>query len=158
MEKTVLTRKELYELVWSEPMTDLAKKYNISDVELRKLCKRKSIPLPPSGYWQKIRFGKKVPKEELLKYSGSDKIELNKMGVNDSGKLSPIAELKALTREIEDDSTLPLKVPSKLTNPAHFINHAKESLSRTKRGYSPYYGVVETDVGEINIRVAPKNV
>ena len=78
MGKAVLTRKELYELVWSEPMTDLAKKNNISDVELRKLCKRKSIPLTPSGYWQKIRFGKKALKEKLPKYSGSDKIELNK--------------------------------------------------------------------------------
>jgi hypothetical protein len=31
MEKVTLTRKELYDLVWAEPLSKLAKKYKISD-------------------------------------------------------------------------------------------------------------------------------
>ena len=36
----------MYDLVWSEPMLSLSKKYNISDVGLRKTCIRMSIPMP----------------------------------------------------------------------------------------------------------------
>jgi hypothetical protein len=33
-----LTRKELYENVWSQPVKTLAKEYGISDVGLKKIC------------------------------------------------------------------------------------------------------------------------
>ena len=36
MEQVKLTRKELYDLVWAEPLSRLAKKYKISDNGLRK--------------------------------------------------------------------------------------------------------------------------
>lgn len=66
MEKTeVITREELYNLVWENPLSKLAKKYNLSDNGLRKVCKKLDIPLPKNGYWQKIQFNKKVIKEKL---------------------------------------------------------------------------------------------
>lgn len=43
-------RKQLYEQVWNKPMRDLAQEYGLSDVGLRKICKRLNIPLPPQGY------------------------------------------------------------------------------------------------------------
>lgn len=43
-------RKQLYEQVWTKPMRDLAQEYGLSDVGLRKICKRLNIPLPPQGY------------------------------------------------------------------------------------------------------------
>ncbi len=46
-----VSREELYEQVWSEPMTTLAARYGLSDVGLRKKCKKLSIPLPPQGYF-----------------------------------------------------------------------------------------------------------
>ena len=36
MESTTLTRSQLYELVWKEPMLALSKQFDISDVGLRK--------------------------------------------------------------------------------------------------------------------------
>jgi hypothetical protein len=33
-----LTRKELYEKVWSQPIRTLAKEYGISDADLKKAC------------------------------------------------------------------------------------------------------------------------
>lgn len=61
MEKIEFTREELYELVWSEPLSRLARKYDISDTGIRKKCKKMNIPLPQNGYWSKIKFGYKVP-------------------------------------------------------------------------------------------------
>lgn len=53
-----LTRKELYDLVWSEPMTTICKRFGLSDNGLRKRCKSMNIPTPPLGYWTKLKYGK----------------------------------------------------------------------------------------------------
>ena len=37
MNKIALNRKEFYDLVWSEPMSSILKKYEISPIELRKI-------------------------------------------------------------------------------------------------------------------------
>ena len=60
MEQVTLTRRELYDLVWSTPMTAIAKKYLISDVGLRKICISMNIPLPRAEHWEKIKAGKPV--------------------------------------------------------------------------------------------------
>lgn len=59
------TRKELYDLVWSEPMRDLAKRFDISDVGLAKACRNAEIPVPPRGYWNKQKAGHRVVKADL---------------------------------------------------------------------------------------------
>ena len=76
IDKKELTRNELYDLVWSKPLTTLAKEYAYSDNGLRKICIKHNIPLPKSGYWSKIKFNKKVKKEKLPKEDESIKIEL----------------------------------------------------------------------------------
>jgi hypothetical protein len=52
-----LSRQDLYELIWAEPITTLAKRFGISDRGLTKVCKRSNIPAPPRGYWAKIAAG-----------------------------------------------------------------------------------------------------
>src|SRR5205085_1718283 len=51
-------REALFEAVWNEPMTRLAKRYSISDVGLRKICIAVEVPVPPRGYWAKLAHGK----------------------------------------------------------------------------------------------------
>lgn len=65
--ETRLSRKELYELVWSTPMSKLAKRFNLSDVGLAKICKRYNIPRPGVGHWTKRAHGKPLTKESLPK-------------------------------------------------------------------------------------------
>ncbi|MCE1187611.1 MAG: hypothetical protein LWX56_00600 [Ignavibacteria bacterium] len=60
-----LYRNELYEKVWTVPMSTLCKAYQLSDNGLRKICKKMSIPCPPAGYWAKIQHGQKVPRQHL---------------------------------------------------------------------------------------------
>ncbi|SCA56014.1 conserved hypothetical protein [Candidatus Terasakiella magnetica] len=57
-----LTRKELFDKVWSMPMTKLAAEYGISDVGLKQICDKHRIPVPGRGYWAKVAAGKKVKK------------------------------------------------------------------------------------------------
>lgn len=59
-------REQLYDDVWAEPMTAVAKKYNLSDNGVRKRCKSLNIPVPPFGYWPKKKAGKKVAERPPL--------------------------------------------------------------------------------------------
>lgn len=61
-----LSREELYELVWSEPMSTLAARFGISDNGLRKRCKAMNVPTPSRGYWEKVKGGRRVRKAPLL--------------------------------------------------------------------------------------------
>ena len=60
-------REKLYQEVWTDPVTEVAKRYQMSDVNLRKICKKLDVPLPPAGYWAKLRAGKEVTKPSLPK-------------------------------------------------------------------------------------------
>jgi hypothetical protein len=62
-----LSRREFYELVWSKPMTHLAKEFALSDVALHKICRKHDIPNPPLGWWAKKAAGKKVTQTPLPK-------------------------------------------------------------------------------------------
>jgi hypothetical protein len=56
----MMTRAELYALVWDRPITKLAAEFGLSDVGLRKICRRHDVPTPPIGYWAKKASGKPV--------------------------------------------------------------------------------------------------
>jgi hypothetical protein len=108
MEKVILNRQELYNLVWHEPLSRLAKKYKISDNGLRKICKRMNIPIPALGHWQKIQYGKPVNIFKLPNnYTGENEIIIEEKGTNDVESDSPLVVLRKLSKEIESISNLP---------------------------------------------------
>lgn len=67
---TVEERQNLYNEIWKEPVATVAKRYSISDTALRKRCNKLNIPLPPRGYWEKIKSGQKIKKPALSKVFG----------------------------------------------------------------------------------------
>lgn len=54
------SRIAFHELVWTRPMTHLAKDFGLSDVALHKICRKHNIPTPPAGWWAKKTAGKTV--------------------------------------------------------------------------------------------------
>jgi len=58
-------RKVLYEQVWSEPVLTVAKSYGVSSVWLGKVCRLLKVPVPPRGYWARVRSGGKGRKPPL---------------------------------------------------------------------------------------------
>ncbi|MFH1627448.1 MAG: hypothetical protein ABIE47_01840 [Pseudomonadota bacterium] len=60
-ETVFLKREALYKMVWSEPVSKLARGYGLSDRGLGKICKRLEIPVPGRGYWQMKKKGLKMP-------------------------------------------------------------------------------------------------
>ena len=61
----LFTRRALYDLVWSEPMKTLSERFGISDVALKKICVRATIPTPDRGYWAKKDAGKQTFQAEF---------------------------------------------------------------------------------------------
>jgi hypothetical protein len=66
-----MTRQELYELVWSQPMQSLAKTFGISDVALAKRCRAVDVPVPPRGYWARKAAGQQPARPPLPRYRSS---------------------------------------------------------------------------------------
>jgi len=154
-----ITREELYNMVWSTPMLTLSKKYSISDVGLRKMCKRMNIPLPKGGHWAKLRWGKSVKATSLPKeHSGANEVTLYlRSDDGTSPKMFSIPR-KALIEEIKNDRRLSLIVPEKLTRPDVLIKEAKISLIADKQNMRYQNGMVHSGSGTPSIYVAPVNI
>jgi hypothetical protein len=145
MGKTVFTRNELYELVWSEPLNEISKRFSIPYAELRKACINMDIPLPEHGYWVKKSYGKQVAKQNLPSdYKGETEVSFNQVEEPD-----PIVEMKKAKADLS------YKVPSKLVNPDPLIMAAKKELETSTHMYD---GLKSTRSGTLSIRVAPKNI
>jgi hypothetical protein len=56
-------RSALYEQVWSQPVQDVAK--SVSGVRLANVCRTLHVPVPPRGYWARVRSGCTVRKPSL---------------------------------------------------------------------------------------------
>lgn len=69
-DKVEFKREGLYDEVWQEPMPAVATRHKITVEALRKICEKLAIPLPPLGYWAKVRAGKRVRQTPLGSYDG----------------------------------------------------------------------------------------
>ena len=117
METIELTRKQLYDLVWSIPISKLALKYALSNDGIKKICKQFEIPMPQNGFWLKLKYNKKVKIEKLNPvFGGIDKII---MTIREEGNSINVDQtpLTIRTKEIENDPNAPLSVPETITKP-----------------------------------------
>jgi len=73
-DKRRLTRKDLYELVWSETQRNVAERLGIKTWHLTDLCERHGIPRPESGYWTKQRLGRADTRPDLPPKEDGDTI------------------------------------------------------------------------------------
>ncbi len=104
MDHIILTREQLYEIIWSEPFSSLAKKYKISDAGLRKMCVKLKIPLSPKGYWLKDESNRNSTKTVTLFYRNKDKTHVG----------SVESDQTKIKKNIKNDPNLPLQVPNRL--------------------------------------------
>ncbi len=133
MKKVILSRKQLYDLVWETPRTKIIEKYAISNTGFQKILTNMNIPYPKGGYWMKLKHKKLVKAVKLSNYfDGKDKIELI-IRENDSLVNYDQSPLTILTNEIENDPKAPLKVPSKLRNPDILTRNTIEEFEHFKK-------------------------
>lgn len=61
----MITREEMYELVWNVPTTAAAARFGVSDVYLARVCAALDVPRPPRGWWRKTLNGTDPPPSPL---------------------------------------------------------------------------------------------
>lgn len=150
-----ITRKELYDLVWNERLSEVAKKYYISESGLIKKCQKLNIPLPNLKYWIKLKDPTNPPsKIPLPAFSGYDVIYLKPRDEVEKMKESIQKQLSQIKKEIENDSNVVLKVPAKLLNPDPLIAAARDHLYK-KEVYHKDQGVIHYIQGSVGIHVSP---
>ena len=54
----MVSREELYELVWSIPMIKVAEKFSVSGSYMARVCSVLNVPRPERGYWVQLEVGK----------------------------------------------------------------------------------------------------
>jgi hypothetical protein len=63
--EVTLTREQLFEFAWQDPMRTLATRYGLSDRGLAKICMRLHVPVPGRGYWAQKAANKEVFRPRL---------------------------------------------------------------------------------------------
>jgi hypothetical protein len=74
-----ITRKQLYDLIWSKPLTKVQLELGLTYAQIKSICNEKQIPIPGSGFWIKKEYGKPLTILPLFEYSDiEDEIRLPK--------------------------------------------------------------------------------
>jgi hypothetical protein len=74
-----ITRKQLYDLIWSKPLTKVQLEMGLTYNQIKNICNEKKIPLPGSGFWVKKEFGKPLTILPFVEYPDiEDEIRLIK--------------------------------------------------------------------------------
>ena len=69
-----MTRQQLYDLVWSRCMGDVAASIPMAHVSLKKLCAKHQVPVPPLGHWRKSPARQAADKVPLPLSMGEQRI------------------------------------------------------------------------------------
>jgi hypothetical protein len=101
-----LTRRELFDLVWSKPATKVAADFGISDVAVKKICDRHRIPVPGRGYWAKIAAGQQLRPATYREISSD--LLLNRIHITGS----PLNALPQEVRAARERAQLAAQAPS----------------------------------------------
>ena len=148
-----ITRRELYDLVWSKSISKISKETNIKESVIRGICQTYKIPLPINGYWSKIQFGKEVEVFPFVEeFEGSDIIDLYHFNtpVYEVTKKDEVIVIEDFVKE-----SMP-NYPSKLENPLAVIVETQKYL--TKKDKYSYYQSRKDDAPYISVQVTSKEL
>jgi hypothetical protein len=70
----MISREELYELVWSVPMIKVGEKFKLSGSYMARVCSTLCVPRPERGYWAKLAVGKAPEKPALPDAQPGDQV------------------------------------------------------------------------------------
>ena len=121
-----ITRKELYNRVWAEPMSKLAREYGLSDVGLAKICKKHNIPRPPKGYWARKAAGYKV---KQLPLPPGDEVTIEIRPNPRTQRASKYKKVVSKMAPSEKSEETPIVVPDRLSNPHLLIRRSSDVLN-----------------------------
>jgi hypothetical protein len=130
-----LTREQLYDMVWSEPIRTVAARYGLSDRGLAKVCIRLHVPVPGRGYWQQKAVGKKVrqpPLKPLPASTPPNEREVTLSPRDSTARRARSSQAVAEQRALESAPEHLIQVPGHLTAPHPLVERTARALQRRK--------------------------
>lgn len=122
-----LTRRALYELVWSRPRAQIAQELGVSDVWIGKQCRAMDVPAPPRGYWANLHATRRSKPRFIrppLTYTLSQRMREDREDLE-----APYAGLKA--RDLDQALPPPPTYPAdEATTVARYLAIARKALAR----------------------------
>lgn len=156
MEKAKLTRKELYDLVWSVPLSTLSKRYGLTYSRFRTICKKTSIPLPMQGYWMRLKHNKQVEIPDLPVTNPDQESIIPGLTIIEATGPTRVMQIKF---DIEESCREVLRVPPRLTNPDILIVQAREAFENAKiESWGKDKGYISPFQHKLPIFVTPKYI
>lgn len=70
-----LTRRQLYDLIWSHEMPQVAAHLGISEWQIRQICEHHRVPLPTAAFWRDKAAGRKA-KQSIFTSTADSQLEL----------------------------------------------------------------------------------
>ena len=153
--KTV-QRQALYEQVWAQPMTKVAKEYGISDVALAKICKKLNVPYPWRGYWRRKETGKAVKQLPLPPNADPRKQTATIQKTIQPEAVAHMSEDTSQRITAEQAPEQKIEVPDRLGKTHRLLNgHLTEWRSASVDGYG---AIRSGSLRQLNIRVSKQNL
>ncbi len=151
-----LSRKSLFEMVWSQPMTKLAAQFKISDVALTKICRRHEIPVPGRGFWARVAAGYPLKRPELRLPSRPELEEIRIFGSSYARVKPEIREAERDAKAIESPADRKIIVSQRLDD-LHPV--AQATLQRLRKAKANDHGVVASFGPDLfRVAVSPAQV
>lgn len=149
---TQFSRQELYDLVWTEPISKIAPRFGLSGAGLSKICARHKIPTPGRGYWQRVRHGHRVKKKPLPKLKDDDDLVDLTRSQRRSTMVAPVEEGPvADQKRFEAEEENQIKVSETLHGMHPLVRQTRDVWKRRRaRDYSYRQNLPPT----LNIRVS----
>lgn len=143
------SRREFYDLVWSKPITHIAKDFALSDVAIHKICRKHEIPTPPPGYWAKRNAGKAAVQTKLPKTprTTSDKVTIAAPELRGETAAVPAARETARVRASDE--------------PVGAVSHPiiERTLAGLRAASPSHRGLVSVEGPDvINCEIAPASI
>lgn len=153
---TTVSRRRLYEELWSTPLGELSRKYNLSSEGIARACRRHNVPRPSLGYWSKKRAGWADPPPPLPPTDDPrlETVTLTEEHPDDVPEaVGPVRHAvdDEVHRRIEEElAAPPIIVPDKVRAPHRFVaaamaEHARRTADERRRKSDPNYRVSESD-------------
>lgn len=156
MNDTTISRRQLYEEIWTTPLGELSKRYGLSSEGFARACTRHNVPRPALGYWSKKRAGWADPPPPLPPTDDPklETVTLTEAHPDDVPEVAgPVRHAvdDEINRRIEEElAAPPIIVPDKVRSTHRFVDAAMEEYARRvaderRRKSDPNYHMPESE-------------
>ncbi|MDU0343034.1 hypothetical protein [Bosea rubneri] len=103
-----LTRRQLYDMIWSHEMTQVVAHLGISEWQIRQICESHRVPLPTAAFWRDRAAGRRA-KQAIFTSTMNAALEL--ITYNPTSPSEPLAAIEAPPAAVAKPAT-PKRAPT----------------------------------------------